>query len=99
MFSDLINIDGFNLLSDILLIAGITLFAIGFLFFFVPAWIIRWNSLGNTWLGKPQSDEDASVNRRLFWLNYAIFRNHRITGGVIWGLSSLFLWIYILYVS
>ena len=97
MFWGFLNIDEISILANILLMAGLVLFVLGFFFFFVPGWMIKWNSIGNIQLRKTE-DELPSVNRRLFWANYAMFRNHRITGGVMWGLSSLFLWVYILYV-
>jgi hypothetical protein len=34
---------------------------------------------------------------RILSADYAIFANHRVTGGIMWGLSSLFLMIYAIY--
>ena len=84
-------------LRDLLLFSGVILFAFGTFFFFVPALLIRLNSLGNTWIGGKDSAERHGRKRRLFSADYAIFRSHRTTGGVMWGLSSLFLIIYQLY--
>ncbi len=87
-----------DLLFSILLIFGVFLFLVGTFFFFVPALLVKWNALGNIWIGNPESAERyARLFRRLFSADYAIFANHRITGGIIWGLSSVFLIVYLLY--
>ncbi len=85
-------------LSDILFAAGVILFIVGTFFFFVPGLLVKWNSVGNTWLGDRESAEKFAVfTKRLFTADYAIFANHRVTGGVMWGLSSIFLLIYVFY--
>ncbi|MFH0766428.1 MAG: hypothetical protein V2A61_08435 [Calditrichota bacterium] len=89
--------DILTLLYDSLLIIGLILLAVGTFFFFVPGWLVRWNSIGNTWIGSPVENREVGWTRRLIAADYAIFSNHRITGGVMWGLSSLFLAIYIFY--
>jgi len=85
------------LLKDVLLISALILFIAGSFFFFVPALLVKWNTVGNTWLGPGDDAHRSGVWRRIISADYAIFRNHRITGGVMWGLSSFFLIIYTLY--
>lgn len=85
-------------ISDLLLFSGIFLFAMGALFFFVPLILVRWNEIGNRYIGEEQHAPRKSALSRLLSADYAIFANHRITGGIMWGLSSLFLIIYLLYV-
>lgn len=84
-------------LRDLLLVAGIILFIVGTLIFFIPDLIVKWNSIGNIWLGDQESAEKFAATKKLFSADYAIFSNHRLTGGIMWGLSSLFMIIY--YVS
>lgn len=84
-------------LTDLLLFSGLFLFATGIFFFFVPLLLVKWNAVGNTWIGDRQSVVKRSSLRRLLSADYAIFVNHRVTGGAMWGLSSLFLIIYLLY--
>jgi len=86
-----------TILTELLLILSIFLFAVGNLIFFLPSLLIKWNAIGNTWLSSKNSDSETDGDRRLFSADYVIFANHRLTGGVMWGLSSLFLFIYIIY--
>ena len=80
-----------TVLTDLLLIAGLILFVVGTLIFFMPNLLIKWNAIGNTWLSRNKSGKNADGARRIFSADYVIFANHRIAGGVMWGLSSLFL--------
>lgn len=90
--------DQFIFFSDLLLIIGVILFFVGTFLFFVPGLLVKWNSIGNTWLGRRQETvKHANLAKLFFTANYAIFANHRLTGGVMWGLSSIFLLIYIYY--
>jgi len=85
------------ILQKLLLFSGLFLFASGTFFYFVPALLIKWNSVGNTWIGDQASAKKHALKRRIFSADYAIFFNHRTTGGLMWGISSLFLIIYVLY--
>jgi len=85
------------LLSDLLLVSGIFLFGMGALFYFVPLLLVRWNEFGNRSLSDMPSKSDRSLLSRILSADYAIFANHRVTGGVMWGISSLFLIIYVIY--
>jgi hypothetical protein len=90
--------DSGTLIFNILLFSGLILFIAGVVLFFVPQIIVKWNAVGNIWIGDPESAKRHAVpGQRLFSADYTIFANHRITGGVMWGLSSLFLIIYVLY--
>jgi hypothetical protein len=90
--------DPLALFYKILLISGLILFGAGTFLFFVPSLLVKWNALGNTWLGDQESAKKyAAFSRRLFSADYAIFANHRIIGGLMWGVSSLCLIIYIVY--
>jgi hypothetical protein len=86
-----------DIFSDILLASGLFLFVMGTFFFFVPLLLVKWNAIGNTLIGDQQEKTRKSPLGRIFTADYAIFKNHRITGGVMWGISSLFLIIYVLY--
>ncbi len=86
------------LISDLLLFSGIFLFVMGALFFFVPLILVRWNEAGNRFIGETTPSSKRSTVNRILSADYAIFANHRVTGGIMWGLSSLFLIIYLLYV-
>jgi len=86
------------IISDLLLFSGIFLFGMGALFFFVPLLLVRWNEFGNRTLTDAPPNADRSLLSRILSADYAIFANHRITGGIMWGLSSLFLIIYVIYV-
>jgi len=86
-----------TVLTDLLLVASLILFIVGTLIFFIPSLLIKWNAIGNTWLSGERFGKQHEGAKRLFLADYAIFANHRITGGVMWGLSSLFLFIYIIY--
>lgn len=86
-----------TVITDLLLIAGLVLFVVGTLIFFIPSLLIRLNAIGNTWLGGVKFGEKTGVDKHILSADYAIFANHRITGGVMWGLSSLFMVIYIIY--
>ncbi len=90
--------DFLALLSDLLLFIGIFLFGMGALFFFVPLLLVRWNEFGNRTFSDSPVNADRSLLSRILSADYAIFANHRVTGGVMWGLSSLFLIIYVIYV-
>lgn len=85
------------LLLDLLLFSGLFLFIAGSFFFFVPILLIKFNAVGNTWIGDTDSAQKHALRRRFFAADYTIFANHRTTGGVMWGLSSLFLIVYLLY--
>jgi len=84
-------------LQDLLLFSGLILFAMGTFFFFIPTLLVKWNAVGNTWIGDRDSAHRHALRRRILSADYAIFYNHKTTGGVMWGLSSLFLIIYVLY--
>jgi len=90
--------DSGTLIFNVLLFSGLILFIAGVFLFFVPQIIVKWNAVGNIWIGDQESAKrHAAPGQRLFSADYTIFANHRITGGVMWGLSSLFLIIYVLY--
>ncbi len=96
--SPMINImDMLPFLFDLLLFIGLFLFVTGTFFFFVPTLLVKWNAVGNTWIGDKDSAEKHATRRRFFSADYAIFSNHRTIGGIMWGLSSLFLIIYLFY--
>ncbi len=85
------------LFSDLLLFSAIFLFVMGAVFFFVPLILVRWNEIGNRFITESPPSAERSILSRIFSPDYAIFANHRVTGGVMWGLSSLFFLIYHLY--
>ena len=87
-----------DLLFKLLLIIGVFLFLVGALLFFVPTLLVKWNALGNIWIGNPESAERyTDLFKRLFSADYTIFANHRVTGGIIWILSFVFLVVYLIY--
>jgi hypothetical protein len=85
------------ILTDLLLFSGLFLFVAGIFFYFVPALVVKWNAVGNIWIGDADSADRQANKRRFFSADYAIFSNHRTTGGIMWGMSSLFLIVYVLY--
>ncbi len=91
------NVD--NILYDILLLSGLILFIMGIFFFFFSSLMVKWNAFGNKWLGSENYESKHLFLKRILLANYILFANHRITGGIMWGLSSLFLIIYTFYHS
>ena len=90
--------DPLTLIFRILLFSGLVLFAAGLVLFFVPQILVKWNAVGNIWIGDPESAKKyGTATKRLFSADYAIFSNHRMIGGIMWGISSVFLIVYILY--
>ena len=89
--------EAFSFLRDLLLFSGLFLFLAGSFFYFVPLLLIKWNEIGNLWIGAEKSARHHATFRRVLSADYAVFANHRVTGGIMWGLSSLFLIIYVLY--
>ena len=90
--------DAVGLIFNILLFSGVILFIAGLILFFVPEILVKWNAVGNIWLGDQESAKrHANPNTTLFSADYTIFANRRVIGGMMWGLSSLFLLIYTLY--
>ncbi len=84
------------ILDLILLITGAFLLLVGVVFFFFPKLLIRWNALGNTWIGTSDSAViRTKIAGSLFAINYALFARHKITGLVLWVLSCIFIIIYI----
>ncbi len=86
-----------TVLTDLLLITGLILFIAGTLIFFIPSLLIKLNAIGNTWLSGEKFGKKTKGDKHVFSADYAMFANHRITGGIMWGLSSLFMVIYIIY--
>ena len=90
--------DTLTLIFNLLLIIGLFLFVVGTFLYFVPILLVKWNAVGNTWIGGADAARRyAQFSRRLFSADYAIFANHKVVGGLMWGISSLFLIIYVLY--
>ncbi|NQU05576.1 MAG: hypothetical protein HQ568_05745 [Calditrichaeota bacterium] len=82
-------------LTLLLLIIGIFLFLVGTFFFFRPKALIKWNAIGNIWIGESEGTiKKHSIENIFLALNYMLFTKHRTTGGVLWALSVIFLVIY-----
>ncbi|MCF7811250.1 hypothetical protein K9N50_09725 [bacterium] len=82
-------------LTLLLLIIGIFLFLIGTFFFFRPKALVRWNALGNIWIGESHGViRKNNFENAFLALNYILFTKHRTTGGVLWALSFIFLLVY-----
>lgn len=90
--------DGLHLFFIITLIMGLFLSVIGFLFFFVPALLIKWNAVGNTWIGSTRKPiHRLRLVKGLFSVNYALFSRPRITGVIFAVLGIILIGIYLIY--
>jgi hypothetical protein len=84
-----------TMLTLFLLIIGIFLFLIGTFFFFRPKVLIKWNALGNIWIGESEGViRKNGLENAFLALNYTLFTKHRTTGGILWALSLFFMFIY-----
>jgi len=82
----------------LLLLTGLFLFLIGIIFFFAPGLLVKWNALGNIWIGAAEkAAEHTNAARRFLAINYAIFTRHRVTGLVLCGFSIVLIAIYVVY--
>jgi hypothetical protein len=82
----------------ITLIVGLFLSLVGFLFFFVPTLLIKWNAVGNTWIGASRKPvHGLRLVRGLFSVNYALFSRPRVTGVILVALGLVLIGIYIFY--
>lgn len=87
-----------GVVSEFLLFSGLVLLVVGTFLYFVPGLLVKWNAVGNTWIGRDTSARrHARQTRRLISPDYFIFANHKVAGGLMWGISALFLAVYILY--
>ena len=83
---------------NLLLILGLILLLAGIFFYFVPGLLVKWNAFGNMWIGAEDSTKKyASLGRRLFSADYAIFANHKVVGWIMWSVSVLLLALYAYY--
>ena len=80
------------------LIIGLILAGVGLLFFFVPTLLIKWNAVGNTWIGgSSKSVRRTRLVKGLFSVNYALFSKPRLTGVIFAALGGLLIGIYLIY--
>ena len=85
-------------LFTLTLIIGLFLAGVGLLFFFVPALLIKWNAVGNTWIGASRKAvRHTHLVKGLFSVNYALFSRPRLTGVVLAVLGGLLIGIYLFY--
>ncbi len=82
----------------LILIIGLFLLLTGILFIFFPGLLIRWNAVGNTFIGAiDRSTRDSRFVRSFFSINYTLFTRHKLTGIVLCILSVVLIFLYFMY--